>query len=488
MSSLPEIPGFHLERLLGAGAQGQVFLAREEEGLQREVALKVFHDDPEGYRRELAMLRQVEEIRVRERAPGLVQSLSTGEVEGPPRLAFVAFEYLDAGTLQDWVEDKGPMSFVDAVSCACQVAAGLDALHRNGVFHRDVKPSNVLVDGEGWVRLVDFGLSRSLDGTLSAAGSPAFAAPELIAGRPTDGRAIDIYSLGATLAYLLTGETMLPGRPDVFLFERHGVPRPLQRVLVRAMASDPGARFATVPELVAGLRGDPEPERPGKSTSAEESSSESTEPTELSELGSSLSPAGLVLRKRSWDLVEKTGYAAAAASSLPIPGSEWVAMAPLHVAMVVGLGELHGVALARQAAARLVSQLGGTVGLSYLGSRLAHTAAKLLVPGVGALVGAPFVYASTLALGGVAIAYFEREGELSPDEIRNLFRVQLTRGRTEFEPTRASSPPRLLDLESIADVPGSLEDRLAHASALQSVGLVDEAQYRELKRLILKDL
>ncbi|MBL4845641.1 MAG: serine/threonine protein kinase, partial [Planctomycetes bacterium] len=251
MSPLPDVPGYELQKLLGAGSQGQVFLAREREGLRREVALKVFHNDPEGYRRELEMLRQVEEIRVRERAPGLVQSLATGETDD---LAYVAFEYLDAGTLQDWVSDKGPMSFADAVACACQVADGLDALHRNGVFHRDVKPSNILVDRDGWVRLVDFGLSRSLDGTLSAAGSPAFAAPELIAGRPTDGRAIDIYSLGATLAYLLTGETMLPGRPDVFLFERHGVPRPLQRVLVRAMASDPNARFPTVPELVAGLR------------------------------------------------------------------------------------------------------------------------------------------------------------------------------------------------------------------------------------------
>jgi serine/threonine protein kinase len=479
--SLPEIPGFRLEKLLGAGAQGQVFLAREEEGLQREVALKVFREDPEGYRRELKMLRQVEEIRVRERAPGLVQSLGTGEAGG---LAWVAFEHLDAGTLQDWIEERGPMSFVDAVSCACQVADGLDALHRNGVFHRDVKPSNVLVNTEGWVRLVDFGLSRSLDGTLSAAGSPAFAAPELIAGRPTDGRAIDIYSLGATLAYLLTGETMLPGRPDVFLFERHGVPRALQRVLVRAMASDPQQRFATIPELVAGLRGEPEPEaRPEPPPTA---------PASLGKPASSGKPApepDLGLRKRAWDLVEKTGYAAATASSLPIPGSEWVAVAPLHVAMVVGLGELHGVKLARQDAVRLVSQLGGSVGLSYLGSRLAHSAAKLLAPGVGGLVGAPFVFASTLALGGVTISYFEREGDLSQEEIRALFRAQLTRGQAEFDPTRtAGTAPRLLDLESIADVPGSLEDRLAHASALKSVGLLDEEQYRELKRLILKDL
>lgn len=471
--SLPDIPGFRLEKLLGAGAQGQVFLAREEEGLQREVALKVFRDDPEGYRRELEMLRQVEEIRVRERAPGLVQSLGTGEAGG---LAWVAFEHLDAGTLQDWVEERGPMSFVDAVSCACQVADGLDALHRNGVFHRDVKPSNVLVDSEGWVRLVDFGLSRSLDGTLSAAGSPAFAAPELIAGRPTDGRAIDIYSLGATLAYLLTGETMLPGRPDVFLFERHGVPRALQRVLVRAMASDPGQRFATIPELVAGLRGDPDPERQPPAPAAEAEAPPAA-------------PADLGLRQRAWALVEKTGYAAATASSLPIPGSEWVAVAPLHVAMVVGLGEHYGVTLARQDAVRLVSQLGGSVGLSYLGSRLAHSAAKLLAPGVGGLVGAPFVFASTLALGGVAISYFEREGDLSQEEIRALFRAQLTRGQAEFDPTRvAGTAPRLLDLESIADVPGSLEDRLAHASALRSVGLVDEEQYKELKRLILKDL
>tara|TARA_R110002072_G_scaffold49561_2_gene134547 strand:- start:1831 stop:2970 length:1140 start_codon:yes stop_codon:yes gene_type:complete len=379
------------------------------------------------------------------------------------------------------------MSFVDAVACACQVADGLDALHRNGVFHRDVKPSNVLINSEGWVRLVDFGLSRSLDGTLSAAGSPAFAAPELIAGRPTDGRAIDIYSLGATLAYLLTGETTLPGRPDVFLYERHGVPRALQRVLVRAMASDPTQRFPAIPQLVAGLRGDPAPE--ARSEPEPEPEREAESGPELPARPNAEPLLDLALRRRAWDLVEKTGYAAAAASSLPIPGSEWVAMAPLHVAMVVGLGELHGVALARQDAVRLLGQLGSAVGLSYLGSRLAHTAAKLLVPGVGALVGAPFVFASTLALGGVTITYFEREGELSSDEIRDLFRAQLTRGQAEFDPGRVSkSAPRILDLESIADVAGTLEDRLAHASALHSVKLVDDEQYRELKRLILKDL
>jgi len=240
----PSIPGYAVESLLGRGAHGSVWLARETDGLQRPVALKVFPpEERASWAREVELTRQVEEVRRRERAAGLVQALGTGEPDGR---GYIALEYLEDGTLADLVARDGPLPADRALPLVADVARALDLLHAEGLFHRDVKPQNLLLGRDGRVRLGDFGLSRSLDGTLSAAGSPAFAAPEVIAGRVACGRKVDLYSLGATLAFLLTSEAILPGRPDVFAFERAGVPRPVQDAIVAATALDPDARTASV--------------------------------------------------------------------------------------------------------------------------------------------------------------------------------------------------------------------------------------------------
>jgi uncharacterized protein (DUF697 family) len=420
----PGVPGFDVERRLGAGASCEVWLAREREGLRRPVALKVFVGAPDAYRRELEVVRRVEELRREARCGGLVQSLATGEAEG---LGFIAFEWLEDGTLEARVTSGGPLPFAEAVDVVRQVATALALLHRGNLFHRDVKPSNLLLGRDGRVRVADFGLSRPLDGTLSAAGSPAFAAPEAIAGKPQDGRKLDVYSLGATLAWLLTGETMLPGRPDVFLLERHGVPRPLQRVIVRAMACDPEERIATADELLAAL------DDPGQAPAPPPAPApaEDVEPP----------PADPTARRRAWDLVERTGYAAAAATALPLPGSEWVVVLPLHVTMVVGISEVYDCRLDQASATDLLRRLGASVGLSYVGSRAATSVAKLLLPGVGGVAGAVVVYASTLAIGGVVIAFFERGGALDEAELRALYREGLASAPRSFDPSRAGREP-----------------------------------------------
>jgi serine/threonine protein kinase len=238
------IPGYFLERLLGEGSHGRVFLARETEGLRRLVALKVFsRESRSDFERELEAVRRVEEIRRRERAGELVQALGSGEGDG---LSWIALEYLESGSLADLVSRQGPLSLDQALEAARETARGLILLHRAGIFHRDVKPHNLLLGSDGHVRLGDFGLSRSLDGTLSAAGSPAFAAPEVIAGKCISGEQADVYSLGATVIFLLTGETILPGCPDLFALERRSVPRPLQQALVEATTASPRERLSTV--------------------------------------------------------------------------------------------------------------------------------------------------------------------------------------------------------------------------------------------------
>ncbi len=250
--SLPVVPGFALERPLGQGASGEVYLARESAGLRRLVALKLFAP---GRRRawlaELEVLAEVEELRRRHRAPTILQSLGSGEGAFG---AWIAFEYLERGSLARLVERHGKLPPAQACALLAEATRGVALLHEAGLFHRDLKPSNILLGADGRVRLADFGLTRALDVTLTAAGSPAFAAPEVIAGRrDPDGRRVDVYGLGATLYFLLVGDTMLPGRPDLFALERAGAPRGLATLVCAACAADPTERPADAGALRARL-------------------------------------------------------------------------------------------------------------------------------------------------------------------------------------------------------------------------------------------
>ena len=254
MSAPPQVPGFRTERLLGQGAFGHVYLAHETEGLARPVALKVFSSEGlDAFKRELEALKRIEEIRRRGRHSGIVQTLGSGEFDGR---GWIALEYLEEGSLKDHVERQGPLSADEALGCVLEAAEAVGILHEAGVLHRDVKPANLLLGSDKRVRLGDFGLSRDLDASLSAAGSPAFSPPEVIAGKvaPEFRARVDVYGLGATLAYLLTGETSLPGRPDAFALERRGIPRPLVDLILAVMAYDPQERPADGGALVVLLQ------------------------------------------------------------------------------------------------------------------------------------------------------------------------------------------------------------------------------------------
>jgi uncharacterized protein (DUF697 family) len=149
---------------------------------------------------------------------------------------------------------------------------------------------------------------------------------------------------------------------------------------------------------------------------------------------------------RAHALTEKCGYAAAAITLLPLPGSEIVAVMPLHVGMVVKIGDLYGVDLDTDSAAHLILRIGATVGLSLVGSRIATTAAKFLLPGLGGLIGAPFMYASTIAIGRVAECYFHH-GELSDREMRDVYKDSMRRAKKDFDPKKAHEAAR----DSLAD-------------------------------------
>ena len=183
-------------------------------------------------------------------------------------------ELLSGGTLKDRVSAEGPMPPSAAVSAVLDIIGGLDAAQAAGILHRDIKPSNCFVDADGAVKVGDFGLSistltRDVRHELATAGfegTPQFAAPEQLRGEPLDVRA-DIYAVGATLYYLLTGRPPLdapdfrelvskvasekPPSPRVL---RHDIPRGLAAVVLRCLAKAPAGRPQSYAELADLLR------------------------------------------------------------------------------------------------------------------------------------------------------------------------------------------------------------------------------------------
>jgi eukaryotic-like serine/threonine-protein kinase len=240
-------------RELGRGASGAVWLARDEV-LGRQVAMKRqmrAGDDP------LAEARAWREARVaaRVRHPHLVAVYDL--VEDGDDL-WLVMEYVDGPTLARLVSEQGPLEPDRAAAIVAGVAGGLALAHEEGVVHRDVKPSNILLGADGEAKLADFGIARAADsGTLTETGmvhgSPAYLAPEVATGRGA-GPASDVWALGATLFHLLEGRPPYTDPDDnvvgiLYRIVHEPVPRTarggwLGPLLVGTMTRDPERRWS----------------------------------------------------------------------------------------------------------------------------------------------------------------------------------------------------------------------------------------------------
>jgi uncharacterized protein (DUF697 family) len=193
-------------------------------------------------------------------------------------------------------------------------------------------------------------------------------------------------------------------------------------------------------------------------------------------------------------LVERCGYAVAALTILPIPGSEWLGVMPLHVGMVVAIGNHHGHELTKESAVDLVAQIGTTVGASLVGSRLATTAAKFALPGLGGLLAAPFMFASTLAIGAVADQWFRNDGSLSEADMKAVYQRTVKEAKSAFQSDKMRDPDVVSEAENAvkaADgtvVPAEDPDpvaRLKKAKDMLEAGLIDDEEFAALKARIL---
>lgn len=276
---LPEVLGdYQILGRIGGGGMGTVYKAVHLR-MNRIVALKVLKAE---IQQNVHLMQRFErEVRAAARLshPNIVAALDAREQDG---LHFLVTEFVDGHDLDITVRNRGPLSPAIAVDCVIQAARGLDYAHQQGVVHRDIKPANLLRDKNGIVKVLDMGLARfDTDLSLKATeltdsgmvlGTMAYMAPEQARDvRRADARS-DIYSLGCTLYFLLTGRPAFTGETAIDILLSHinepiptlssgpsdqGIAdlRELQRIFSRMVAKDPDERFQSAAEVVAALEG-----------------------------------------------------------------------------------------------------------------------------------------------------------------------------------------------------------------------------------------
>lgn len=262
---------YQVEKVLGKGGMGMVYKGRHIY-MNRAVAIKILH--PEQSRDPAVVSRFRKEARslCQFSHPNLVGVFDFGVMStGEP---FMVMDYCDGQSLDKILHKTGKISVKRGLNLFEQVCRALEAVHNQGIIHRDVKPSNILVGAEDLVKLVDFGLAKSVGGlehlikltcTGEVVGSPSYMSPEQCTGQELDHKS-DIYSLGVAMYEAFTGE--MPFQADSFyeLLNQHirgtpsrdpfitnNLPRELEEVIFRCLDKNPEGRFQSARELLQAL-------------------------------------------------------------------------------------------------------------------------------------------------------------------------------------------------------------------------------------------
>lgn len=256
---------YRVVRKLGGG-MADVYLC-EDLTLGRQVAIKVllqrYLNDPtfvERFRREAKAAAGLNHANV-------VSIYDWGEVDGT---YYIVMEYVEGETLKDLIRRRQRLSGNEAVAVMLQLLGGLEYAHRAGIVHRDIKPQNVMLDREGRVKVMDFGIARAGDSGMTEAGSilgtAQYLAPEQAKGQRVDARS-DLYSAGIVLYEMLTGTVPFKGDSAVTVALKHvneipaepaqvipGLPYTLNQIVLKAVAKDPDDRYQSAAEFARDLR------------------------------------------------------------------------------------------------------------------------------------------------------------------------------------------------------------------------------------------
>jgi serine/threonine-protein kinase len=267
-TALGRIGSFDILKLIGCGGMGVVFLARDMR-LGRLVAIKTLNQRlssiPKARRRFAREARVMAAIK----HPNVVTIYSVEDHNDQP---FLVMEYLDGCSLRERIK-QGPLGVADTLLIALRVAQALDAAHRQGVVHRDVKPANIMLEGP-WqqVKIMDFGLARAcVDGGESstrdfALGTPAYMSPEQLRGDSVDARA-DLFALGCVIYTCLVGCSPFNGRTSLEIAHRIAhenppspqeadarIPEYLSDLVMRLLEKEPDRRYQSAVEVAGLLR------------------------------------------------------------------------------------------------------------------------------------------------------------------------------------------------------------------------------------------
>ncbi|WP_165232453.1 protein kinase domain-containing protein [Aquisphaera insulae] len=259
---------FQIQRLLGKGGMGQVYLANQV-SLNRPVALKVLHrrflSNPAYLRRFEAEATAVAKLN----HPNIVHVYTLDSVD---RVRYIAMEFVEGTNLRDYIARKGALDLAQAISIMRQSGLAIGAAGEVGLIHRDVKPENILLTKKGRVKVADFGLCRDLEADSmhvtqpgTTMGTPLYMSPEQAQGKRLDHRS-DLYSLGVTFYHMLTGEPPFRADSAVALAMKHVSEAPvgmrlrrpeiledLERLVLKLMAKSPDDRYQSAAEMLADL-------------------------------------------------------------------------------------------------------------------------------------------------------------------------------------------------------------------------------------------
>jgi serine/threonine-protein kinase len=269
MAPLEHLGKYQITEVIGKGAMGVVYKAFDP-NIRRTMAIKVVRLDAGEEGRTLATLARFKneaQAAGRLSHPGIVGVYDYGEEQG---LAYIAMEYIEGNSLREYISRGTRFGERDTVSIMAQLLEALAYAHEQGVWHRDVKPANLIVMRNGKLKIADFGIARIDSSNLThvgvVMGTPGYMAPEQYTGAPVDWR-VDLFSAGVVMYELLTGVKAFTGTVEAVAYKvcyetpappsqlktDPAAPATYDAVVARAMAKDPQQRFQSAAEFRAAL-------------------------------------------------------------------------------------------------------------------------------------------------------------------------------------------------------------------------------------------